>query len=334
MNYQPTNILTTVDYGKDGKQTGYLRLPHSVHRSAYGWLPVPLACIKRGTGPTVLLISGTHGDEYEGQVTLSKLICRLEPDDVQGRIIILPMANFPAAKEGLRTSPIDELNLNRVYPGDPNGTPTLMIAHYVESVLMAMADYGLDLHSGGSSLHYVPSAVSARESDPERMKEIQGLMQIFGAPYSFFFPEGHAGGTTNHGAKRQNVVLFGTEMGGSGTVTQDCLKFCEEGVERVLSEIGVLKNCSAAPAENNSRMLHAPNFDYFCYADDQGLFEPVAALGSEVSKGDTAGYVHFPENPGLPAIEVRFDASGVVVCQRIPGRVMRGDCLYHLGCDL
>ena len=129
-------------------------------------------------------------------------------------------SNFPAAKEGLRTSPIDELNLNRVYPGDPNGTPTLMIAHYVESVLMAMADYGLDLHSGGSSLHYVPSAVSARESDPERMKEIQGLMQIFGAPYSFFFPEGHAGGTTKHGAKRQNVVMFGTEMGGSGTVTQ------------------------------------------------------------------------------------------------------------------
>ena len=66
MHYQPTNILTTVNYEKEGKQTGYLRLPHSVHRSAYGWLPVPVACIKRGTGPTVLLISGTHGDENEG----------------------------------------------------------------------------------------------------------------------------------------------------------------------------------------------------------------------------------------------------------------------------
>ena len=116
-----------------------------------------MACIRNGEGPTALLLSGTHGDEYEGQVTLSKLIHQLEPKDIKGRLIILPMLNFPAAKAGLRTSPIDELNLNRVYPGDPEGTPTLVIAHYVEKVLMPMADYGLDLHSGGSSLHYIPS---------------------------------------------------------------------------------------------------------------------------------------------------------------------------------
>ena len=133
-------ILTTIDYEKEGKQTGYLRLPHSVHRSAYGWLPFPVACIRNGEGPTTLLLSGTHGDEYEGQVTLSKLIHQLEPKDIQGRLIILPMLNFPAAKAGLRTSPIDELNLNRVYPGDPEGTPTLVIAHYVENFLMPMAE--------------------------------------------------------------------------------------------------------------------------------------------------------------------------------------------------
>ena len=55
-------ILTTIDYEKEGKQTGYLRLPHSVHRSAYGWLPFPVACIRNGEGPTALLLSGTHGD--------------------------------------------------------------------------------------------------------------------------------------------------------------------------------------------------------------------------------------------------------------------------------
>ena len=60
-------ILTTIDYEQEGKQTGYLRLPHSVHRSAYGWLPFPVACIRNGEGPTALLLSGTHGDEFEGQ---------------------------------------------------------------------------------------------------------------------------------------------------------------------------------------------------------------------------------------------------------------------------
>ena len=326
-------ILTTIDYEKEGKQTGYLRLPHSVHRSAYGWLPFPVACIRNGEGPTALLLSGTHGDEYEGQVTLSKLIHQLEPKDIQGRLIILPMLNFPAAKAGLRTSPIDELNLNRVYPGDPEGTPTLVIAHYVENVLMPMADYGLDLHSGGSSLHYIPSTVGALETDEDRLGEIQRLMKVFGAPYSFFFPGGHAGGSGNHAARRQNLVMFGTEMGGSGTVTPECLKICEEGVRRFLSEIKILKNSGVAPAEKETRMLHAPDFNFFCYADGEGLFEPVARLGTEVNKGDLAGYVHFPETPGSGPEPMYFDAGGVVVCQRIPGRIMRGDCLYHLGCD-
>ena len=99
-------ILTTIDYEKEGKQTGYLRLPHSVHRSAYGWLPFPVACIRNGEGPTDILLSGTHGDEYEGQVTLSKLIHQLEPKDIKGRLIILPMLNFPAAKAAFWTAEV------------------------------------------------------------------------------------------------------------------------------------------------------------------------------------------------------------------------------------
>ncbi len=120
MSQKPSRLSTPIDFDAPGKQCDYVRLPHSVHRSAYGWLPIPIVCIRNGEGPTVLLMSGTHGDEYEGQVTLSKLVNQLEADDINGRLIILPMANYPAAKAGLRTSPIDELNLNRVYPGDPD----------------------------------------------------------------------------------------------------------------------------------------------------------------------------------------------------------------------
>ena len=65
-----TRLSTPIDFDADGKQCDFIRLPHSVHRSAYGYLPIPLVCIKNGDGPTVLLMSGNHGDEYEGQVTL------------------------------------------------------------------------------------------------------------------------------------------------------------------------------------------------------------------------------------------------------------------------
>ena len=77
-----SRISSTVDFEKNGRQTGFLRLPHSVHESAYGWIPIPVVCLKNGNGPTILLNSGNHGDEYEGQVTLMKLIRELKPEQV------------------------------------------------------------------------------------------------------------------------------------------------------------------------------------------------------------------------------------------------------------
>ncbi len=111
-----TRIHSEVDFTKEGKQSAFLRLPHSVHRSAYGWLPMPITCIKNGKGPTVLLVSGNHGDEYEGQVTLMKLTRRLHADDVKGRIIILSAANYPAAMAGLRTRAAPRASRNAPRP--------------------------------------------------------------------------------------------------------------------------------------------------------------------------------------------------------------------------
>lgn len=114
-----TLIKSEVDFETDGKHHGFLRLPHSVHRSAYGWIPVPVVVFKNDDGPTALLISGNHGDEYEGQIALTKLCKDLESDDIRDRLIILTMANYPAAQAGMRTSPIDDANLNRTFPAIP-----------------------------------------------------------------------------------------------------------------------------------------------------------------------------------------------------------------------
>src|SRR5882762_3103103 len=127
-----SRLTAEIDFDRDGKQHGFIRLPYSVHRSAYGWIPIPVACIKNGDGPRVLLMAGNHGDEYEGQVALGKLIRSLGAEEVRGRIIMLPSANFPAAMAGMRTSPLDEGNLNRSFPGDPYGGPTAQIADYIE----------------------------------------------------------------------------------------------------------------------------------------------------------------------------------------------------------
>ena len=94
----PSPMRTDLDFDRDGKQIGELRLPHSPHEDAWGVIPLPLAVLRNGTGPTALLVAGVHGDEYEGPIALSELIRQLDPKEIRGRLIVLPALNAPAVK--------------------------------------------------------------------------------------------------------------------------------------------------------------------------------------------------------------------------------------------
>jgi len=216
-----SRIVAEVDFDKNGRQQGFLRLFHSVHSSAYGFIPIPIVVLKNGDGPTALLVSGTHGDEYEGQVALCNLVKSLDPASIHGRVIILPAANFPAALAGRRTSPIDEGNLNRLFPGDPDGSVTQQIAYHIEHELVPMADLVCDLHSGGSSLMYVPSALFGNwRRDGSTSAGVEAL-KAFGSPIAYVAEQQQGGGRTlSGGAARHNVICIGTEAGGSGHVTR------------------------------------------------------------------------------------------------------------------
>jgi hypothetical protein len=319
-----------LDLGKTGKATGFIRVPHSVHRSAYGWLPIPVACINNGAGPRVLLMAGNHGDEWEGQVALGRLIRDLQPDQVRGRIVILPSANFPAAMAGTRTSPIDDGNLNRSFPGDPDGTVTQQIAFFIEHVLLPQCDYAFDFHSGGSSLMYIPSTLCRRDPDPAGMEVLLGLMRAFGAPIGWV-------GTALQGmdrtltaaARRRGVVSIGTELGGGGQVTPPILKLTEEGIWRLLARVGAFIG-PVTPA-SPTRLLSLGGPDYYVYAPESGVFEPMVELGDEVRAGQPAGRIHFHDTPWREPAVAPFAHDGLVICKRVPGRTERGDCLFHLG---
>jgi len=330
-----TRIASEVDFDKEGKQHGFLRLPHSTHRSAYGWIPIPISCIKRGEGPTVLLIAGNHGDEYEGQVALMKLSRRLEPADVSGRLIILSAANFPAASAGERTSPIDGGNLNRSFPGNPDGSVTQMIAHYIETVLLPKADLAIDVHSGGSSLMYIPSALIRRTDDAEKLAKLKQLLALFGAPISFVFamPQGEDR-TLSAAANRAGVAYLGTEIGGGGTIEPHALRIAETGLARVLMAAGVLARALTDEPAPETRFMQVGGADYFVYAPESGLFEPVVELGAEVKADDVAGAIHFPATPWREPALASFARAGLVICRRVPGRSERGDCLFHLATDM
>src|SRR5579862_3772902 len=287
MTRSQSRLTSEIDFDRDGKHHGFIRLPHSVHRSAYGWIPIPVVSLKNGEGPRVLLMAGNHGDEYEGQVALGKLIRSLEPGDIRGRLIILPSANFPAAMAGMRTSPLDDGNLNRSFPGDAYGGPTDQIAYYIENELLPQCDFVFDFHSGGSSLTYVPSTLMRRPQTPELLAKGIELMRTFGAPIGYLAEGGWGEHTLTAAAARAGVRHMSTELAGGGQVTPAALRVLEGGLRRVLHKIGMLPGePPSAAAETRIMQVRGP--DYYIYAPDPGLFEPLVELGADVKAATPA----------------------------------------------
>lgn len=330
-----SRLLSEVDFDRDGHQCGFVRLFHSVHSSAYGFIPIPIVVIRNGPGPTALFIAGNHGDEYEGQVALCNLARSLDPKSIQGRVILLPMANFPACRAGRRTSPLDDGNLNRSFPGDPEGTVTQQIAFYIEHVLLPKADLVCDLHSGGSSLMYVPTVLMRRPDDQQRFQLQLAALRAFGAPLAYITGGGHGSGAANtlsSAAIRQGPLALSTELGGSGTLTPVALQMAERGLRNLLVHLGILPASMKIEPEA-TRILNVGGSDYYVYSPDDGVFEPVAELGDTVQAGQMAGRIHFPETPWAPSVDARFGRDGFVLSKRVPSRTHRGDCLFHLGSD-
>ncbi|MBL8672791.1 MAG: succinylglutamate desuccinylase/aspartoacylase family protein [Alphaproteobacteria bacterium] len=328
-------IASEVDLEAEGKAVGCLRLLHSSHRSAYGWIPIPVASIRRGDGPTVLVMAGNHGDEYEGQILVAGLVREVEARMVTGQLILLPMANFPAAEAGMRTSPLDGGNLNRSFPGDPAGSPTQAIAHFVETELVSRADVLIDLHSGGSSLLYHgANAMTLEPCDEAEHARMRALMAAFGLPTAFLIAGHPSGATSTAAARRQGAFVITTELGGAGMVAPAILRQADQGLRHLLGHLGVLSGPlvpDRAPA--TPRLMRVDAATHYVYARDAGLFEPLAELGDVVAAGQPAARLHFPETPMRAPETVRFEGSGVVVCKRVPAQARRGDCLFHLAAD-
>ena len=92
--------------------------------------------------------------------------------------------NHAAAKAGTRLSPVDHLNLNHLFPGDADGSPTAMLAHFLETALLPMADFVIDPHAGGASMPHAPCAMIRKSKDADRYRRMIGALKAFGAPFA------------------------------------------------------------------------------------------------------------------------------------------------------
>ena len=317
-------ISASVDFRRDGVQHGHLKLPYSRDDSAWGAVMIPICVVKNGDGPTALLTGGNHGDEYEGPVALSRLAQELRVEDVRGRVIIVPFMNTPAFHAGKRTSPIDAGNLNRSFPGRPDGTVTQKIADYFQRTLLPLADVVLDIHSGGRTLDFLPFAACHVLPDKAQQEASEALMRAFAAPYAMRMLELDAVGMYDSAAEEQGKLFVTTELGGGGTSSARTVAIARRGVRNLLVEAGILRG-EIEPA--NSAMLDMPDGDCFVASEHGGLLEMCRDLGEHVERGEVLARVHDVLRTGAAPVEYRAKRSGILAARHFPGLVQSGDTL-------
>jgi N-alpha-acetyl-L-2,4-diaminobutyrate deacetylase len=315
-------VVPTIPLNEDGKYHGHLRLPYSRDESAWGNLMLPVTVVRNGEGPVALLTGANHGDEYEGPIALHDLALNLEPQEINGAVIIVPALNYPAFLAGTRTSPIDKANMNRIFPGKPNGTVSEKIADYFNSTLVPMADLVLDFHSGGKTINFLPLAASHVLDDKQQEARCDAAVRAFGAPYSLKMLEIDNVGMYDTAVEAQGKVFVTTEIGGGGSTSVDTVEIAKNGVRNLLIHAGIVGG-TVEPAD--SIALDMPDSDCFVFSTDEGMIEPVVEIGNEVQTGDLIAKVWRLDRNGEKPVHYHAGRSGILIARHFPGLVKTGD---------
>lgn len=331
----PSPVLCDVDLDLDrpGRQTGDLRIPYSTDLSGWAQLLIPIVCVTNGEGPTVLVTGGNHGDEPEGQIAALKLARSLRPDEVTGRVIVIPCLSPPAARAFTRSWPSGE-NFNRVFPGSPTGSPPQILADYLSRVVLPRCDALIDIHSGGRSMRHLPWSEVHLVADPRQRAAMVDAMLAWNADWSVVYIDVAGGGLFVGEAERQGKLVIGTELGGGGAVPAAIHRLASEGLLNTLRHLGAVRGPVRTRADAGlppATILRATDPDDYVMSPAAGLTELLVELGDRVEVGQAVARIHRLEDLEGPPAEVTVKTAGVVCVLRAPAPVERGECICVIG---
>lgn len=302
--------------------------PDPDNRSAYRTVTIPMLRISAGPGPSVGLMAGVHGDEWEGQAALLALWHELPRLLHKGTVYVVPSANVQASLAGTRLSPSDAGNLNRAFLGAPARGYTETLAAALESRLLARIQYLIDVHSGGTSLRYLPSCVVTRHGDDAFDACTAKLARDFGMPHCLFFRSNEPG-SLPAAASRRKVARISAEIGGAGETSRELVQACRQAMLSCLAGLGMIDAGYASNGDSPALYDLSPAAATV-RADRDGVLVPEVALGSRVDAGQRLAALIEPARPDRPADPVPSPQAGTVLCLRPIARSRPGDCLFQV----
>lgn len=291
---------------------------------------LPLVIIQ-GTrpGPTVAVVAGIHGAEYVGIETLFRLSRDLKPAELAGTVVFVPIVNMPAfqARRAF-VCPLDEKNLNRVFPGRIDGSFSEVLAAMLMEEIVARADCLMDLHGGDLVEDLTPfclceesgkADVDRRSLDLARLFDLPVIGVIHGRPGGW-----SAGGTLVAAAAARGVPAIIAEVGGQGRLLEEDVERHRHGVMNVLRHMGVVAGwptLTTAPTIVSDMIWPQSDVD--------GIFYPHVKVGERIRAGTVIGTLH--DYFGNLIKPVHAPVNGLVMFVTTSPAVMRNGTLMGLG---
>ena len=235
------------------KQTGWLDVAPRPDGST--WRLPFLYVTGHNPGPLLIVTSGVHGDEYEGIEAIPEIFHQIDPQTLSGTLFMIPVCNVPAFETITRSSPIDGLNLARVFPGDATGSITPRIAHLIATKILPNANFYIDLHSGGMTYDIPTLAGYVHAKDELGIKSFAAA-QAFGAPVLWGHPLPLAQGRTLSSAIDLGVPCIYTEAAGGGLARADDVACFRKGVFNVMKWLGMLKGDPQPTTPTHNTIAH------------------------------------------------------------------------------
>jgi predicted deacylase len=267
-------------------------------------------------GPSLSLIGGVHGCEYSSIAAVTQVMRELDPAQLSGTITAVPVVSMDSfTQRSPFVVPADGKNLNRAFPGDPEGTYTDRLAHDILTQLIEPADAFIDLHGGDLVEALEPFALYANARSRD-------LALAFGLPYVIDYSESDALAGMTASVAKHGVIA---EAGGAGQLEAHATDLLANGVTNALKHLGMLPG---EPDPPRSTIL--TRFEWL-YSTPAGFWVAAKRTGDTAVKGDVLGEVRDLYGDTLETIEA--PADGVILFLTTSAAVTSNGLLLGLGCE-
>ena len=323
---RPSFTVGTATAAPGQKVNGYIEVPAGVDAATR----IPVVVVHGAKpGGVLALVTGAHGTEYASIIALEKLIARLDPAEISGTVILVPLINNASFEQKVpHLNPTDNKNMNRMYPGKADGTQSERAALLITRQVVEQSDYLIDFHGGDFDEDLRTYSYWLKTGHEQQDAVSRGMVLAFGIDHIIISDDRptdpSASRYLDSTASTRGKPAITVEAGHAGTVEPNDVAALVDGALSVMRYLKILPG-AASPVEHPVWIEKLVDVN----SEQAGIFYPIVQRGTYVAAGMKIGYVtdHF----GRIIYEAHAPAAGVILHICAVPSMKKGDNIANIG---